>query len=152
MSETHGPSHYIAQPRFQVGTGKMQKNLIARRNKKSAAFDVNGQERVEHFSANHKTSQKANETQGGEDNQVESVEVVEKKPFKEMNIDERIDFLLHRPFYIPASPCEIKTEQQSYFGYIEKYDGGEITLRHLNEKEILSIERREVTEVLLLRM
>lgn len=157
MSRKHGPIHYITQPNFQVGTGKMQKNFIAKKNRKSAAFDVNGQEMVQYFDSTHAHNHDRQTKNNQEERErLEDREEIQssnhKKSFKEMNTEERIGFLLHRPLYISASPCEIKTTQQSYFGFIEKYDGTELVLRHLNKEELVSIARQEITEILLLRM
>lgn len=156
MGQKYGPVHYIEQPAFHVGTGKMQKNFVARKDKRSAAFDVNGQEVVEHFDSIVDPAKQADNNQLKGQNQVgqkkEKATPNEKKSFKEMSVEERIIFLLHRPFYIPASPCEIQAQGQSHFGFIEAYDGTEIVLAHLTQQEKIIILRCEITDILLLRM
>ena len=39
MSTKSRPLHYIAQPDLKISPGKMQKNFIVNREKKSAAFE-----------------------------------------------------------------------------------------------------------------
>ena len=80
------------------------------------------------------------------------IEVIEKKAFKDMNIEERIRFLTERPFFIPPSPCEIETKTQSYFGFIESCERGVMQVRHLNRQEVFQVDRKDVTGILLLRM
>ena len=151
MREGNGPLYYIAQPNLTIGSGRMQRNFISNKNRKSAAFDINGKMIIENYL---KEAKKDFYEEGAQKSQKkEQIEKLkEKKAFKDMDIEERIIFLLERPFYIPASPCEIQTKEKSYFGYIERYEHGEITMKHLNGQEQLSIPRKDIIKLFLLRM
>jgi hypothetical protein len=68
--------------------------------------------------------------------------------FREMNNEEKIDYLLNRPHYIPEIRCYIRTKQSSYIGYIKSYEGGIIKIKApaklkdvmVDIKDILSIQ------------
>src|SRR4051812_10799603 len=40
------------------------------------------------------------------------------KSFKEMNIEERLDYLINYPKVLPPAPCVFVTEEKSYQGYL----------------------------------
>jgi hypothetical protein len=51
------------------------------------------------------------------------------KPFKEMDIKERLDYLIKYPIVLPPPPCVFITEEKNYQGYLTEYDGNEVTIR-----------------------
>ncbi|MEH7375278.1 CotO family spore coat protein [Neobacillus drentensis] len=51
------------------------------------------------------------------------------KPFKEMDIKERLDYLINYPIVLPPPPCVFITEEKNYQGYLTEYDGNEVTIR-----------------------
>jgi hypothetical protein len=51
------------------------------------------------------------------------------KPFKEMNMEERLDYLINYPKVLPPAPCVFVTEEKSYQGFLIEYDGQEATIR-----------------------
>ncbi|MEH7500762.1 CotO family spore coat protein [Neobacillus drentensis] len=51
------------------------------------------------------------------------------KPFKEMNIKERLDYLNNYPIVLPPPPCVFITDKKNYQGYLTEYDGHEATIR-----------------------
>jgi hypothetical protein len=51
------------------------------------------------------------------------------KPFKEMDIKERLDYLINYPKVLPPPPCVFITEEKNYQGYLTVYDGDEVTIR-----------------------
>jgi hypothetical protein len=51
------------------------------------------------------------------------------KPFKEMNVIERLDYLINYPIVLPPPPCVFITDEGNYQGYLTKYDGNEVTIR-----------------------
>ncbi|NHC40225.1 hypothetical protein G6549_09595 [Bacillus sp. MM2020_1] len=51
------------------------------------------------------------------------------KPFKEMNVIERLDYLIKYPIVLPPPPCVFITDEGNYQGYLTKYDGNEVTIR-----------------------
>ncbi|WP_066252210.1 CotO family spore coat protein [Neobacillus drentensis] len=62
------------------------------------------------------------------------------KPFKEMNVIERLDYLINYPIVLPPPPCVFITDEGNYQGYLTKYDGNEITIRfHDQTKKTVSV-------------
>ncbi|MDN3015056.1 CotO family spore coat protein [Paenibacillus sp. BSR1-1] len=51
------------------------------------------------------------------------------KPFKEMNIVERIEYLLNFPKVLPPAPCVIYTAKNRYQGYITEYADNRVTIQ-----------------------
>ena len=51
------------------------------------------------------------------------------KPFKEMNVEERLDYLINYPKVLPPPPCVFITDEGNYQGYLTEYDGNEVTIR-----------------------
>jgi hypothetical protein len=55
------------------------------------------------------------------------------KPFKEMDIKERLDYLINYPKVLPPAPCVFITEDKNYQGYLIEYDGQEATIRSYDQ-------------------
>jgi hypothetical protein len=51
------------------------------------------------------------------------------KPFKEMDIKERLDYLINYPKVLPPAPCVFITDVINYQGYLIEYNGQEATIR-----------------------
>ncbi len=51
------------------------------------------------------------------------------KPFKEMNVIERLEYLINYPIVLPPPPCVFITDEGNYQGYLTKYDGNDVTIR-----------------------
>jgi hypothetical protein len=51
------------------------------------------------------------------------------KPFKEMDIKERLDYLINYPKVLPPAPCAFITDEKNYQGYLIEYTGQEATIR-----------------------
>jgi Spore coat protein CotO len=55
------------------------------------------------------------------------------KSFKEMNISERLEYLVNFPKAIPSVPCVFYTEEKNYQGYLVEYTNNDITIKFPNE-------------------
>ncbi|WP_223592799.1 CotO family spore coat protein [Neobacillus bataviensis] len=51
------------------------------------------------------------------------------KPFKEMNIKERIEYLLNFPKVLPPPPCVIYTSDNRYQGILIEYTDNRVTIK-----------------------
>ncbi|MEH7336653.1 CotO family spore coat protein [Neobacillus drentensis] len=51
------------------------------------------------------------------------------KPFKEMNIKERIEYLLNFPKVLPPPPCVIYTSENRYQGILIEYTDNRVTIQ-----------------------
>ncbi|MGJ7910360.1 CotO family spore coat protein [Neobacillus sp. LXY-1] len=56
------------------------------------------------------------------------------KPFKEMNVSEQLDYLIHYPKVLPMVPCVFYTDKESYQGYLIGYENDEAIIQFHNEK------------------
>ncbi|MEH7484011.1 CotO family spore coat protein [Neobacillus drentensis] len=71
------------------------------------------------------------------------------KPFKEMDIKERLDYLIKYPIVLPPPPCVFITEEKSYQGYLTEYDGNEVTIR-FHDKSTKTVPVHELKGVILI--
>jgi hypothetical protein len=51
------------------------------------------------------------------------------KPFKEMDVLERLDYLINFPKVLPPVPCVFNTVEGSYQGYLSKSDENQVTIK-----------------------
>ncbi|MEH7460685.1 CotO family spore coat protein, partial [Bacillus thuringiensis] len=69
------------------------------------------------------------------------------KAFGDMNIEEKIYFLLNRPHYIPGVKCIVKTEKASYVGVISSYENGVLQMVVPNQIGNFSLGIEEVMSI-----
>ncbi|MDF2607450.1 MAG: hypothetical protein K0S34_1646 [Bacillales bacterium] len=156
-----GPLMYIVQPNLDIGTGRMQKSFITRKNNKVVQIDHDGKMTYEKANEAEKKAEKDAEVVISKKDRREAtvaqvVQTEEKpqavvtgvrKPFKDMTVDEKINYLVNRPVYIPKIPCEVKTNDETFVGYVESYKNNVLTLVsnsdlngfRANSKDIVSI-------------
>ncbi|MGE8205264.1 CotO family spore coat protein [Heyndrickxia sp. NPDC080065] len=71
-----------------------------------------------------------------------------RRSFKDMDIDEKIYFLVNMPRYLPKVIVEIKTETISYSGIVLKYENGMILFDQLLlEEKPLQIDVKEINDI-----
>ncbi|MFF2446148.1 CotO family spore coat protein [Neobacillus sp. NPDC058068] len=51
------------------------------------------------------------------------------KPFKDMDLTERLDYLINFPKVLPPVPCVFYTAEQNYQGYLKEYNGSQVTIQ-----------------------
>lgn len=71
------------------------------------------------------------------------------KPFKDMDLHERLEYLINFPKVLPPVPCVFYTAQMNYQGYLSKYDDQEITVQ-LYDKSYKTISLDELTNILMI--
>lgn len=69
--------------------------------------------------------------------------------FREMNNEEKIDYLLNRPHYIPEVRCFIRTKQSSYIGYIKSYEDGMVKIKSPAKLTDIAVD---IKDILLIQM
>ncbi|MGN4425755.1 CotO family spore coat protein [Bacillus cereus group sp. MYBK30-1] len=69
------------------------------------------------------------------------------KSFKDMNNEEKIQFLLSRPHYIPKIRCRIKTATISYVGSIISYRNGVISIMPPNSMRDVRLSIEEIKSI-----
>ncbi|MEN1967209.1 CotO family spore coat protein [Lentibacillus sp. N15] len=68
--------------------------------------------------------------------------------FKDMTIEEKIDYFVSMPPHIPKLKCEIKTEERTYRGIVISQEEEEITLR--TGRRNFTIPMNTITEIRML--
>lgn len=71
------------------------------------------------------------------------------KPFKEMNVEERLDYLINYPTVLPPPPCVFITDEKNYQGYLTKYDGNEVTIQ-FRDQTINTVSVNALKDVILI--
>ncbi|WP_375052286.1 CotO family spore coat protein [Virgibacillus sp. JSM 102003] len=116
------PLLYIHQP--SIGTPKAPMQHQYTSPKKAPAEQVVTQEtknvqmrplRRDNF--NKKSDSEIEDTNEEDDDSDESSDQ-ERKKFKDMTLNERIDYFVNPPKHVPAMKCEVKTEERNYRGTI----------------------------------
>ncbi|KEK24783.1 CotO family spore coat protein [Bacillus gaemokensis] len=69
------------------------------------------------------------------------------KSFKEMNNEEKIQFLLNRPHYIPKVRCRIKTETVSYLGSIVSSQDGFVLIMPPNGMKDIRLPIQDIISI-----
>ncbi|WP_164745636.1 CotO family spore coat protein [Neobacillus mesonae] len=71
------------------------------------------------------------------------------KPFNEMDIRERIDYLLNIPKVLPPVPCVFYTTNQNYQGYLLNHDENQVTIQFHN-KTTKTISVDEIKNIIMI--
>jgi hypothetical protein len=62
------------------------------------------------------------------------------KGFKEMNLQERLEYLANFPKVLPPVPCVFYTEEENYQGYLLEYNDNELKIQFPNQSiEIIPV-------------
>ncbi|MCW9130651.1 spore coat CotO family protein [Bacillus paramycoides] len=69
------------------------------------------------------------------------------KSFKNMSNEEKINFLLNRPHYIPKVRCRIKTATISYVGSIISYQNGVVSIMPSNSMRDIKLPIKEIISI-----
>lgn len=71
------------------------------------------------------------------------------KPFKEMDVKERLEYLINFPKVLPPVPCVFYTHEENYQGYLTKYEDDQITVKfHDQTTKIFPLEK--ITNVIMI--
>jgi hypothetical protein len=68
------------------------------------------------------------------------------KPFREMNIDEKLDYLANFPRQLPPVPCLFQTENKAMRGLLKEKSGDVVVLKLFDKTEV-SVPINDLIEV-----
>jgi hypothetical protein len=71
------------------------------------------------------------------------------KSFKEMNLKERLDYLINFPKVLPPVPCVFYTIEQNYQGYLIDYQEDHITIE-FHDKTTKSLAVQEIKDIIMI--
>ncbi|MBP1947218.1 CotO family spore coat protein [Virgibacillus litoralis] len=126
------PLLYIHQP--SIGTPKAPMQHQYTTPKKASAEQVVAQEtksvqtrtlRRDNFSKKSESEEDTNEDADESDESSDQ----ERKKFKDMTINERVDYLVNPPKHVPAMKCEVKTDERNYRGTIVDFMEDNVIMR-----------------------
>ncbi|HLR61742.1 MAG TPA: CotO family spore coat protein [Lentibacillus sp.] len=130
----NSPLLYIQQPGMKTPRASMQSHYMTPKKKRADKIQANHKSRTRPVSRNYFKRQDDTD-ENGED--MESPEVgssqedgrQERKRFKDMTLEERIDYFLNAPKHAPVMRCEVKTEGRNYRGTIVDYQDNNVYMR-----------------------
>ncbi|WP_102347311.1 CotO family spore coat protein [Bacillus sp. Marseille-P3661] len=88
--------------------------------------------------------------EGNEDTvETEVIEVQKPRPFRELNIQEKVEYLLDVPAVLPKVKCEFQTKEETHIGVVEGFKNGIVQIIRntkpnriqINLEDIISINR-----------
>jgi hypothetical protein len=71
------------------------------------------------------------------------------KPFKELSIPERLDYLHNFPKVLPPVPCVFYTKDTNHQGYLTAYDREEVTIR-FHDGTTITFPIEELKDILMI--
>ncbi len=165
--KSNGPMLYINQPSFGQTPNKMQHVF-----KVDPKEDAHEKPQATETPENQKTAESKNEKSNRKRGAAESMKKQDAKTeqeqkasnnagskkekgnahkdsvaFKEMSIQERIEYLLNMPFGIPPIKCEIVTDKRSYRGIVASKKENEIMVLHFGSPRNLNIPIEEIKDL-----
>ncbi|MCP1157689.1 spore coat CotO family protein [Bacillus infantis] len=172
--KTKEPMLYIHQPHFKMREIKMQEVYSAKNAKKQAAARqasdnhkkskpaVQREESI-FGPASHEADlpERNDDVQSAirdyQDAQLEKKEEESRKqgffsfqrvkPFKEMNVEERLDYLIHFPKQLPPVPCLVLTEEKTYRGIVQSMPSEDRVEIKLMDQSLETISVKSIKEI-----
>ncbi|EQB35210.1 MULTISPECIES: CotO family spore coat protein [Virgibacillus] len=146
------PLLFIHQPKEVDLQAPMQHMYVTPKNKKET-----GNEKVENF--DNKGTQEAVKKGGrhpafDEQNEVkrnnDPKEETKQTKFKDMSIEEKVDYFVNSPSYAPKLRCEIKTEERTFRGVITGSEGNYVYIRVGNRSSSTKVSLDDIKHIRLL--
>lgn len=146
MSSTkgQGPRLFIQQPITTTPVKNMQevyrskekireenkrRKIVARKEEDLVPIDISMQEE-EHQGKQHTSLKKV-------------------KSFKDMDLMERLDYLVHFPKVLPPVPCVFYTDRQNYQGYLSEYQDNLVTIQ-FHDQTTKTISLNELNDIVMI--
>ncbi|HGE5783557.1 CotO family spore coat protein, partial [Bacillus pseudomycoides] len=73
--------------------------------------------------------------------------VQKRKPFKDMNNEEKLNFLIHRPKYIPKVKCQIITLEEKLNGYVLSYEKGYVAIKMMEKTKEIKVKFEDIVHI-----
>lgn len=152
------PLLYIAQVSLELAAPKIKRIILTNFENEDQKEESNRNENVVSSAVEEviEEQQEQKEQQVEEKIEEEELEQKQKEPvrtvpynksFKDMNNEEKIHFLLNRPYYIPKVRCRIKTATVSYVGSIISYRNGIVAIMPPNSMRDIRLSIEEIKSI-----
>jgi hypothetical protein len=142
LKKSNGPLLYIHQPFARTPATKMQDVYTSKQEleelEEEKPIEDEGKKKISLAKKEVIQESVSKETPGSENPQTTYAKTIQKrhhssfnrvKPFKEMNVTERLDYLRNYPTVLPPARCMFITDEKNYQGFLSEYDGQEVTIR-----------------------
>ncbi|PEB52873.1 hypothetical protein CON65_14500 [Bacillus pseudomycoides] len=73
--------------------------------------------------------------------------VQKRKSFKDMNNEEKLHFLIHKPKYIPKVRCQIKTVKENLTGYVLSYEEGYVAIKMMEKTKEIKVKFEDIVHI-----
>ncbi len=73
--------------------------------------------------------------------------VQKRKSFKDMNNEEKLYFLIHKPKYIPKVRCQIKTVKGNLTGYVLSYEEGYVIIKLMEKTKEIKVKFEDIVHI-----
>jgi len=70
-----------------------------------------------------------------------------KKPFKAMTNEEKVQFMVNKPHYIPKVECRIRTNNDLFIGYIIAYSEGNVSVKIASRNNNVEIPLKDIESI-----
>lgn len=70
--------------------------------------------------------------------------------FRDMSLEERVQYFIQLPPQVPKMKCEVSTEEESYRGWIDKYEEGTVTMKIIRRPFHINIPFESIREIRLM--
>ncbi|WP_106497952.1 CotO family spore coat protein [Lentibacillus sp. Marseille-P4043] len=165
------PLFYIQQPKITKPEAPMQHNYSTPRNaskgKPQQNSDQTGRtqslkgDNFQHFRnpqpddedgdvTEFQQEEDDTEEQDGAEDPKEEVENKNRPKFKDMSIEEKINYFVNTPPHIPKLKCEVRTEEKAHRGIMVDQEDETILMRTGRRK--ISVPKNEIIEIRMLGM
>ncbi|MBP2076573.1 CotO family spore coat protein [Oceanobacillus polygoni] len=154
------PLLYIHQPDIGSTKAPMQHSYMSQRKTKEDHSSTDVIHAPKRVNRRHHAFRHGDVTEEIEETEVVTSQENEKqqlsssnerrKHFKEMNIQERINYFLKRPDFAPKIRCEIRTKEKTYRGIVLGKEEEVVVFKIGNRSAPVQIALDEITEVQLL--
>lgn len=127
------PLLYIQQPHIKTPEASMQSHYMTPKKQRDTKVQNSIKRPVSRQKFTKLKDDDQKETfESSEANEEEQAEVdapQEKKKFKDMTLEERIDYFLTTPEHVPVMKCEVKTNGRNYRGIIVDQQDDKVYMR-----------------------
>ncbi|GAA0455169.1 CotO family spore coat protein [Alkalibacillus silvisoli] len=75
------------------------------------------------------------------------LEQSKRRKFQDMNLEERLKYMVDLPSILPKMKCEVKTDNQTYIGTIEMCDEDILMLRTVDRGFRVKVKRGDIEDI-----
>ncbi|MFD1017882.1 CotO family spore coat protein [Thalassobacillus hwangdonensis] len=151
------PMLYIAQPKFDPIDAPMQSTYHGRKRNEKADQEAGRVEaepkaatetEAERYDQQEEAPQAKSEPE--EEKKIARGAQVRRQRFRDMSIEEKVNYFVHLPQQVPKMRCEVITEETSFRGYISDYEEGKVIIKTFKRPFREEVEFEQIKEIRLL--